>query len=268
MKNIILMILGCIIITNVIFAQELGFGVGEIYVGTRGLGAQETVSYYMEAEGSIWGGGPYDFYERPFTLNPTWNPDYTFAETPQVQNTIFCSDCFNWPYFRMITLDNPYESFGYGLYKFYTDESDAYFYIDYRDDNYGDYSNCTGNCRDTWVKYEADEDLFYYMPGDNDANDPDSKNWKKIPSGKLLFYYKIKGQSSPSTDEFPYYWQNCLVGTGEYTPLLIWGPNPEFDASGGGYKIFRAVSDYPLTDSEVETEATELDSTPPFYISC
>lgn len=161
MKNIILMILSSIIITNVIFAQELGFGVGEIYVGTRGLGAQETVSYYMEAEGSIWGGGP--LWGTSFLLNPS-TPDYfdASAHLPvdsiqqvfyEFWNTNFCSYCFDWPYFRMITLDfGDSASFGYGLYKFYTDDSDAYFYIDYRDDNYGDYSNCTGNCRDTWVK--------------------------------------------------------------------------------------------------------------------
>lgn len=240
-----------IIASQQIYSQEeneLDFGVGEIYVGTRGLNLNEQVSYKMDAVGSLWGGGPLDFPPSPYILNPT-NPSYrnATASRDSIQffpNTIF--SLYNWPYFRMIALDGPLNinSFGYGVYKFYIEQYSAYFYIDYRDNNYFFYNNCPGgNCNDIWVKYERSLDKFYYMPYDGDANNPDDPDWILISNGELLFYYNIQAQQSPGTSSFPNYWQNCLVvipSEDGNSPRLVWGPIPNFQADG--YKIYWSLN--------------------------
>ena len=268
MKINYMCILLLVLISEQTYSQEespAGFGVGEIYVGTRGLSPNEQVSYKMEAVGSLWGGGPLITNPPTYFLNPT-NPSYITARIPRdpskfLRNTIFTNSRTDrgdttWHFFRMIVSHDTYGggyagSFGYGLYKFYVEQYSAYFYIDYRDANYSFYSNCPGGeCNDIWVKYERSLDKFFYMPYDQDTSyegiDPDHQGWIPINNGELLFYYKIKNQTAPRTDLFPNYWQNCLVvipkkGQDEIlVPNLVWGPIPNFQADG--YKIYWSLN--------------------------
>jgi len=138
--------------------------------------------------------------------------------------------------------------FAYGVYKFYIEQYSAYFYIDYRDAYYGYYTNCPGFCNDIFIKYEKNLDKFFYLPCDCDANNPDDINWQSIDNGDVLYYFKIQEQPAPNTSLFPNYWANSLVLTQTSTnhPRLVWGPNPSFSTTN--YKVYRAVSNTPVSD--------------------
>ena len=125
------------------FPQEgggsLGWGPGEIYVGTRGLGESETVQYKMIFYGSFWGGGP--LASTPFYLNsPIAYSDaiaHYFNDNEYIEdipNTNFSGMQGEWPFFRLILTDGPgaRSTFAYGVYKLYIEPYDAFFYIDYR----------------------------------------------------------------------------------------------------------------------------------------
>ncbi len=229
--------------------EEIGWGVGEIYIGTRGLDEEEFVYYKMETIGAFYGGGPLISPSQPFTMN---NPSIYqnamahyisgYQIIQEISNTNF--SLFNWPYFRMIFLDDGgSNSFGYGIYKLFIEPYSAYFYIDYRDTDYGSYTNCNGHCQDTWLKYERSLNKFYYKPGSNGANNPDDENWIPIENGEVLFHYEIKMQSNPSTAEFPDFWQNCLVvipSPAGNQPRLVWGPHPN-SSYNSGFNVYRAV---------------------------
>jgi hypothetical protein len=234
------------------YSQELGWGAGEIYVGTYQQASEQMISYRyrMTSVSLLWGGGPHANPPTSYILNPS-NPDYqtaiaTFEGVQFFTNTNFSG--YNWPHFRIIRPDDiNINAFGYGLYKFSVDGGSAYFFIDYRDDNYGRniYSNCPGNdCNDIWIKYESDPlDKFYYVRYDPDSEpgiDPKNSAWIPISNGQLLYYYKIKLQQSPSTDEFPDYWENCLavINDGNNHPKLVWGPYPT-DIGIYEYRIYR-----------------------------
>jgi hypothetical protein len=242
-----------IAITNIFTQQgELGWGEGEIYVGTRGI--VDGVSYKMKSIGSLYGGGPFTNPPSNYILNPE-QPDYVFATATRYDqvyfyNTVFSS--YNWPYFRIIQFSDPLfiNGFGYGLYKFYIEEEvpianySANFYIDYRDCNYGNYSGPHSN--DLWIKWEKNLDMFFYMPEDNDANNPDDENWIPITNGSLLYFYEIKSQPFPCVNQFPNYWQNCLILTESgQNPRLVWGPypnNPPLQGTITGYKVYRSAT--------------------------
>lgn len=55
--------------------------------------------------------------------------------------------------------DHSYPEFGFGIYKLST--MDRYFYIDYRDYNYGNYHYSGGHDADIWIKYDFDEMELY-----------------------------------------------------------------------------------------------------------
>lgn len=194
--------------TVLLIAQksEVGWGVGEIYLGVRGLSSNESVSFKMISKGGIWGGGP--LLNSQYILNPM-NPNYVVARIPKndeqfIGNTNFNS--FNWEKFRFILYDNLYDRYGYGLYTFYIEQYSAYFYLDYRDNNYSNYNNCNGHCADIWVKYEKSEDKFYYVSGDYDSNegiDPDHESWVEIYNGQLLKIWELKGQNNNDVSSFP-----------------------------------------------------------------
>jgi len=241
--------------------KQLGWGVGEIYIGTQGLDIGETVQYKMNVLGTFWGDiNPYkintpSIYIDAIALRVNEQTNKTIVD---FTNTDFNS--FEWPYFRMnIVDDQGLNSFGFGLYRFSIEPFNAYFYIDYRDDNFSSYSNCAGHCQDIWIKYEKSEDQFYYNINGFHLQDPN--NWVSIENGQLLFVYKIKGQSSFSTDEFPFFWKNCLAITDfeNGNPRLFWSKHPTFTTTN--YKIYRAISSVSnprtLTYNLIHTTASE-----------
>jgi len=136
-----------------------------------------------------------------------------------------------------------YGQFGCGLYKVFSDvDPSYYFYLDYRDDNYGSYTNSIGHNADIWLEYNGSNDAIYI------SNDPSSLGFPDNPisKGKILRIWELKGQGTPSTDEFPNFWQNSIViiteGNNNH-PNLVWGPHPTFNTTN--YYVYRAVHSQP-----------------------
>jgi len=68
-------------------------------------------------------------------------------------------------------------------------------------------------------------------------------------------YYSIWGinekTTPPITSGFNNFWQNCLalIPSPDNHPHLVWGPHPTFNATH--YRIYRAVSNYPVNPSNL-----------------
>jgi hypothetical protein len=79
------------------FIFALGWGEGEIYIGTLGLSGDNEVNYRMEAKGTVWEGDPYDF-----SIDTDGSHTIAYApKTPSstVGNTDFSS--YNWSGYRI-----------------------------------------------------------------------------------------------------------------------------------------------------------------------
>jgi len=70
--------------------EQLGWGVGEIYIGTRGLNEYEKVSYKMDVVGSLWARGN---VQHEFILNPT-NPSLKSAKASRGLDSLFSNTDF------------------------------------------------------------------------------------------------------------------------------------------------------------------------------
>lgn len=144
---------------------------------------------------------------------------------------------------------NPAPVYAWGLYKISTDESDTYFYIDFRDHRWPDYdSPYNGHETDTWLRYDEDEDEFAYSPGDG--------IWDTAGVGEYVTLWGMKEKGTPSVGDFEDYWINCLNITynSNGNPRIVWGPHPSFSPISG-YKIYRATDD----DQNPETEPDSVD---------
>ena len=132
-----------------------------------------------------------------------------------------------------------YEAYGYGLYKITTSESDAHFYIDYRDYRIGcsPYGNI-GHAIDLWIKYNATTNTFSY------SNQGLVLPFYTISNSQLISFYQLKNAGVQQTSKFPDYWSNCLVlipsQTGNH-PKLVWGPYPE-SVDVANYRVYRKTS--------------------------
>lgn len=134
----------------------------------------------------------------------------------------------------------------YSLYKFYCEEFDFYFYLDWRDTRYepiypyGFSGTCTGHCDDLWIWYDGNTQRFYY------SNHYGVESPVEISKGDYLSIWNLKGKGTPTTSGFQSYWSNCLAVVPKYNssnqlvPFIVWGPIPNFTATG--YKIYRSIS--------------------------
>jgi len=158
------------------------------------------------------------------------------------------------------------EKYSNSLYKIIAEYFDSYnnktfmqfyFYLDFRDNRYPDYSPPTnGHSTDLWLKYYAsfDSNSFAYSPsspgfGDSNGNGLYEEpfvyaGWTQIPKGEILTIWDIKkgGTSNPgyplTTQSM---WDNGLVIIkDDIHPTLIWCayPNREPD----NYEIYRAIT--------------------------
>ncbi len=155
-----------------------------------------------------------------------------------------------------------HDIFGFGLYKVTISTTNnsylgnnAYFYIDFRDDQYGKYMpniiSSGYQVTDIYLKYNYYEDYFLInFEGGDDIG------FEKINNGELLRVWEGKGLVvPPSTDEFGNntgislddFWQNSLVLLSKNNnPWLIWAQHPNPNTSN--YKIYRAISQFPVNN--------------------
>jgi len=244
--NGIFKIFFCLISLNtLVFSQEnlnvLGWEYVEIYMITVGLDNQETIRYKMQAVSSVWEKNiipPYNYLitndYKFLYYPPILAPETTNSNPNEWYNWMG----FNHQYSNNVSDSLQMDSFAYGIYRITQNIGQAYFYIDYRDNNYGNYYNCDGHCQDIWLKYDKNKDEFSYLNNGLEATSFNSNSWKVINTGNYLCFSSTKNQASPSTNEFPDFWENSLVSIPSevsgsnlfYVPHLVWGPKPNYSA--------------------------------------
>jgi hypothetical protein len=215
----------------------------ELFVLTLSSSETDTFRYSITAIGSVWKADnthPPSNYTMTSDFNRVIYPPY---DNPPLSRTDW-NAYEDWAGYDFIIGSQaipppwPYRmpNFAWGLYKIKMLYGDDYFYLNFRDQNYSQYSSyCNGHCADVWVKYDSDQDMFSFVTQSN--TDPYSSDWVDASGGKLFFIWEIKNQW-PSTSNFPDYWQNCLVliPTSDNHPRLVWGPYPE--RKQGGCSLF------------------------------
>jgi hypothetical protein len=110
------------------------------------------------------------------------------------------------------------------------------FYFDSRDCDYDGTYPC-GN--DFYFKYNYTNNSLQITTGGACTN-------IEAVNGKYYNIWEIHEKTtSPTTNNFEDFWQNCLVliPTSNNHPRLVWGPHPTFGATN--YKLYRAISDHP-----------------------
>lgn len=183
------------------------------------VGSTEEVTHYIDAPGSVW-----EYSSGNFVVST--DEEIYHSELVTVGNANFGTA--NWPGFNFKWINQPpttLPSWGLGLYKVTNSkQTDKYFYLDARDSDYG------GGA------YNPDFHIYF----DNGDNVYKHKNTgDAIPQGTLVSVWQIKNQT-PNTSGLQNYWSNALVVVPSvaqpYTPRIIWGPIPNFSATG--YKVY------------------------------
>ena len=191
-----------------------------------GVGSEEQVTHYISAVGKVWerNGSNYvissdqSVYDN--SLATTGNADF---------------DNINWPGFNFKWLNEEpalWPSWGLGFYKVTnTAQTDKYFYLDARDNNYGDAST-----QEFWIYFNNFTGLY------NHDNASPLTNWITISNGSIVRIWEIRN-TTPSTSGLQNFWSNALVGipsSNDDTPRIAWGPYSSFTATG--YKIYRSIN--------------------------
>ena len=184
--------------------------------------------------------------------------------------------CFECPEISFVILDNQLNSssgwnicnddqgafayFGYLLYKMLNNYTQDYFYIDFRDCNYKPHGEPAPPCS-TFGYIDTDIQVFLnlnYDGSNHSRYEYQISNYGHITinNGDILRVWNLEHLSPPQpyipkTDCFPDFWQNCLVliPSADNHPRLVWGPHPTFSATH--YRIYRAVSNYPVNPSSL-----------------
>ena len=148
-----------------------------------------------------------------------------------------------------------FQYFGYSFYRMNNNKTGDYFYIDFRDCNYKPHGVGGFGYLST--------DIIIKLNKNYDGNNHSRYEYtvsnqpiKPIANGDILRVWNLEHLSPPQpyipkTDCFPDFWQNCLVliPSPDNHPHLVWGPHPTFSATH--YRIYRAVSNYPVNPSSL-----------------
>lgn len=180
-------------------------------LGCTNVGSSEEVSHYIDAVGEVW-----QWNGSTFVTGGVYNNSLV-----TIGNANFSSS--NWPGFNFNWLyGSPYWSLG--LYKVTNSKQiDKYFYLDARDSDFG----AAFYNPDFWIYFDNDENAYFHRGGG------------EISQGEVVRIWNIHNES-PNTSGLQNYRSNVLVvvpSVGQpYTPRLIWGPIPNFSATG--YKVY------------------------------
>ncbi len=193
----------------------------ELFLGTETADSKKEIIYSFSAVSTVW--------KTDDNYSSFWITTNEFQSGSH--KTIGNTGAQSWYGWDFCTSAEGFtDTLGYGLYVIYCNDSNAFFYIDYRDCNYT--RNYTGG-RDIFVKYDDSENQFYissYTDGP----------WTNIPNGTVKQIWEIKGRSQIISC-FPNFWSNCLAMTvNSGFPQIVWGPHPTFTPISG-YKIYRKV---------------------------
>ena len=231
-----------IVYTCILNAQQLADTQMEIFCGSENYA--ENLQYNLTPIGMTWNVAWPTPYTKVFTIDTDGTVDGgAFTAEPNVP--IYCWKGYNYLPSSESGGCGGFngEDFGFGIYKLAV--ADRWIFLDWRDTRYGSYSTCDGHCADIWIKYDGNSGKMHIK---SDA----TFIWSGgVSNGELFTIWQLKDQGSPSTLDAPLFWQNCLVliPSPDNHPRLVWGPHPTFSATH--YRIYRAVSNYPVNPSSL-----------------
>ena len=214
----------------------------EITLYVEGFTSSPTVTYTLEAVGTVW-------------ANSTISTSYNTVEEVVTGNTTF-SMHYGW---RIFWEPAPHEPFAHGFYKLKTNINTNYVYLDLRDCQYANQSYTPGySTTDFALKYNGLTDEFSYK------NNQDSTYTTILPKA-VVRIGDIKNGNAVTTC-FDNYWSNCLIIIPSQTgnnPKLVCGPYPSSSITIQAYKVYRKVGsgNFSLihTNNESQFEYTDTD---------
>ena len=199
----------------------------ELFIGI--VNSSEDITFTLTAESAIWGAN-------------TWYDDLLLTDsynTSQYTADKDLEDEDSWEGWNFVTsiVSNYHPAFGWGLYKLCRNDTNDYFYLDFRDDRYGNYSafgDPLGHAIDLWIKYDNFLSEFYYS---TDGYVP----WIRINNGTTLSIWEIKQMGNPTRARFqPTNPTGLTVTKVNNHPKLTWTPSSA-PASGPKYHVYRAA---------------------------
>jgi hypothetical protein len=214
----------------------------EITLYVEGFTSSPTVTYTLEAVGTVW-------------ANSTISTSYNTAVEVVTGNTTYGMH-YGW---RIFSETAPHEPFAHGFYKLKTNINTNYVYLDFRDCQFANESYTPlYSPTDFFLKYNGLTDEFSY------ANS-DPTDFTTILAKDVVRIGDIKNGNAVTTC-FDNYWSNCLILIPSQTgnnPKLVWGPYPSNSITVQAYKIYRKVGsgNFSLvnTNDETQFEYTDTD---------
>ena len=140
--------------------------------------------------------------------------------------------------FDFVTSQDPgiphFPVFTYGLYKVTNNLNYFYFYLDFRDDEYGFFE--IFHYIDVFINYDYSVNTWQIHR--------ESGNTSTISLGEVKTIWSLMGFETPETYKFSDFWENSLVVYKDINnhPLLIWGGYIE--SSTIRYKVYRKYDQY------------------------
>jgi hypothetical protein len=207
-----------------LYPQEELINNKQFMLGCTNVGSNEQVTYNIQAQGAVW--------EYSSGIGVISSNQLVYSNSLITTGNANFGNPGSWPGFNFIWLDLGYQMprWGLGLYKVTnTKQTDKYFYLDSRDyayaTNTGGYTN-----PDFFVFFNNQSSVYKY-----NLNEPQPI----IDNGSVLRIWQIFNKT-PNTSNLQNYWANALVVVPSvaqpYSPRIIWGPIPNFSATG--YKVY------------------------------
>ena len=220
-----------------LFSQKIISPSVEIFIGTKteqGYTAPINISLTKQAQ--VWG------VQSP--VPPNYD-DWSFYKTNEYDSPAYTVTVHNqnpdsWGGLDFVSSQqHTYQVYGYGLYKITNSiNSNAYFYIDYRDRRIGrnDYAPQPIQGIDIAIKYDKIIDKFLLKVFGA------SGDFEEIENGALKRFWEMEQAGPPETDSFPDFWENCLASIEYNSNLrLVWGK--ERNTSATKYRLFRLINE-------------------------
>jgi Secretion system C-terminal sorting domain len=214
----------------------------EIFIGTENVSpVSKNIKITLDAIGQVW--EDIDNGSDKVLILSNDNNYYSSSWLIAPNNEADPYHWDGWDFTTSQSAQGTYPVYGFGLYRFSTEDSSSYFYIDFRDDRFGSYGLCQppsyGHDIDIWIKYNDSTDEFYI------STQPSYIGWNgPISNGDILTIWDIKQKDIPNTAGFPSFWINALNLLKEgNNPILIWAPHPTM-SNITSYKIYRSVTPY------------------------
>ena len=227
----------------------------------------DSTTFTMDAITTVWAGKIIDIDNHEIITWPSHTLDSLTFKAPN-DGEVWSG----WDWLFSMHQSDSTRAYGFGKYKISV--GDKYFYLDLRDDRYGNYDDLydpphnpiTGHTIDIFVKWIADGQNSYFTLNSYVGSDT-SSNWDPVQNGSTLSIWDIKNAGSPSTDEFqPWPPENLSVN--EIIPnvkhRLTWSHHSPADDYWEKYYIYRSITsiyppNYILIDSALSTATTYLD---------